>query len=475
MISLGIIKQKIQLKFIFQFLVIVALAFLIGALFSKLTPLLIMGLLVSAILFVFILKKPIWGIFLVALLLPFERLGSYEMSGLTIRPSQLVFILTLVCWITWALVHKKFSLAKNPIFWPAMVFIGLNVLSITNALNVERSTMVLLFTAFTILISFIIPNLVDDQEKLKKLIWFLLLGYLLVTLFGLFQFLGDIIGLPTSITGLREHYTKEILGFPRVQSTTLEPLYFANYLLLPISLLYAWFLSKSSKIKSLHLILLLALGVVNLILTVSRGGYIALAVSIIVVSLFLVKKIIKPKNIAIILIILVIIGLVSVRFLNLDNAFEKFKEHALAIFYGASYNERVYTFEQAQIIWQQNPIIGQGPGSFGPYLSAHPYVTPPEGWNIVNNEPLELLAETGILGLLAIIVIALILIFRTIKAIRKANNPYLKAIAIGLLAAFLGVVVQYQTFSILYITHIWFLIGLMVAVQNIILIKNKDA
>jgi len=37
------------------------------------------------------------------------------------------------------------------------------------------------------------------------------------------------------------------------------------------------------------------------------------------------------------------------------------------------------------------------------------------------------------------------------------------------LAAFVGVLVQYQTFSILYIMHIWFLIGFMISVQNIIL------
>ena len=471
MISLKDFKKRIQFRYIAIFVIIVALAFLIGAFFSTLTTTLIVALVIAAGLFVFILERPTWGIFLVALLLPFERLGSYDISGLTIRPSQIIFILAFICWIIWCLVHKKLKLEKNPIFWPAMIFIGLNVLALTNALNVERSTMVLLFTAFTIFISFVVPNLINDKEKLKKAIWFILLGYLLVTAFGLFQFVGDLAGLPTSITGLRDHYTKDVLGFPRIQSTALEPLYFANYLLIPISILFAWFLSKGSKIKSLHLILLLGLGIVNLILTVSRGGYIALAVSIIVIALFMIKKLLKPKNLLLILIALILIGWVSTQFLQ--DSLDEFTEHTFSVFYGASYEERVYTYEQATIMWHEHPIIGHGPGSFGPYLSAHPYVIPNDGWNIVNNETLELLAETGILGLVLVIIIAIILIVRGIKAVLRAKDPYLKAVAIGLLAAFIGILVQYQTFSIIYVTHVWFLIGLMIAVQNIILTKKE--
>jgi len=36
------------------------------------------------------------------------------------------------------------------------------------------------------------------------------------------------------------------------------------------------------------------------------------------------------------------------------------------------------------------------------------------------------------------------------------------------LAAFVGILVQYQTFSILYIMHIWFVIGMLISVQNLI-------
>ena len=466
------IKEKINIKTVFQFSIIVCISLFIGALISQLTPLLVIALIISAVFFVFIIERPIWGIYILALLLPFERIGSYDISGITIRPSQIIFIITFICWIIWCLLNKKFNLSKNPIFWPTMIFIGINFLAIINAPNPERSFMVLFFTIFTIFISFLVPNLIKNKKSVKKIIIFFLIGYMIVISFGLFQFFGDIIGLPTSITGLREHYTKDVLGFPRIQSTSLEPLYFANYLLIPISVLLAVLLSKASKMKSLHLIILFIIGLVNLILTVSRGGYIAIIVSLAVVLIFMYKKLFKPKNILIILIILILVISLSVRFLNLDDSMEKFREHTFSVFYGASYYERLYTYEQSMTMFYQHPIIGQGPGSFGTFVSAHPYIIPPDGWAIVNNETLEILAETGILGLLAMFIIIIIIIFRSLKAIQMAKEPYYKALLIGLLAAFCGILVQYQTFSILYITHIWFLIGLIIALQNIILNKK---
>lgn len=473
------IKDKIKTNLsklqIFQFGIIVALALVLAAISSVLTPLVIITLLFGAGIFVFVIEKPIWGIFLMALLLPFERIGSYDLAGMTIRPSQIIFFITFIAWIIYNLKNRKFPLVKNPLFWPIILFIGVNVAGLAFAPNLERSVSTLLFTIFTMAIALVIPNLINNKDRVEKVITFLLLGYFLVTIFGIFQFMGDIAGLPTSITGLRGLYTKDILGFPRVQSTALEPLYFANYLLLPLGILLALFLSKRSGLKTATTVGLLALGGINLILTVSRGGYIAAIAMLAVITLFLAQRVFKPKNILILLVILVIIGSLAFRFFNLEDSYQKFKDHTFDIFSGASYFERVYTYEQALNMWRQHPLVGWGSGSFGPYLAAHPYVIPGDGYAIVNNEPLELLAETGILGTLLITIMALIIIIRSLKAIQLAkDDPYLKYVLIGSLAAFIGILIQYQTFSILYITHIWFTIGFIIAIQNIIFSKNAQ-
>jgi O-antigen ligase len=116
--------------------------------------------------------------------------------------------------------------------------------------------------------------------------------------------------------------------------------------------------------------------------------------------------------------------------------------------------------------------LGIGIGNFGPNVAGYPPSAPEEGWLIVNNEPLEILAETGILGFLSIILFLGCLFFRGLYAAFKSKDLYLKIWLIGLLAVLLAFAVQYQTFSTLYITHIWVAIGLLAATQNIFQ-KNK--
>jgi O-antigen ligase len=334
------------------------------------------------------------------------------------------------------------------------------------------------------------PNIVTTKQQLNKVVVALLISFVLVSGFGLFQFLGDMAGLPQSLTGLRDLYTKDVLGFSRVQSTAYEPLYFANYLLIPISILFALWLAGgrahdrwqtglgSVSMRYGILLLLLGLGMVNLVLTVSRGGYLAMAAALLVAGVWYWKKLFRPTTIIIVIICVTVIGFVVVKTLSPSGealTLDKFKEHVSNAFYGASYDERVGTIETAIQAWHEHPLIGVGVGGFGPYAAPHPYYEPKDGWRIVNNEYIEVLAESGIFGLACFIALIMVLIIRSWGAARRTQDPYLKSVMVGLLAAFLGVLVQYLTFSTLYVMHIWVLIGLMVAVQNMALLSEaKD-
>ncbi|MBU0597804.1 O-antigen ligase family protein [Patescibacteria group bacterium] len=436
-----------------------------------------LGLLVFSVIVIFILKQPFIGVLIIALSLPFERIGAYEFGETTIRISQIILVITMIAWFINLFLKNTFKLAKNPLLPLLAVFAVINIISLPGSLNLGRSVIVLAFIIFTMTFSFIVPNLVNTPAKVKKLIMFLLLGFFVVSIFGLWQFLADMSGLPIEVTGLRDLYTKDILGFTRVQSTAYEPLYFANYLLIPLGILFALFLSGKGEMKSTWVILLFGLGIVNFILTVSRGGYIAIAVTLAVVGAFYFRKLFSLQNILIFLIAIVIVGWVAVQALGVGGelfTLEKFQEHIGNAFYGASYDERVETISSAMTMWQESPLVGSGPGSFGPYMANHPFYVPTDGWRIVNNEFIEILAENGIIGLFIFILIILLAVIRSFKAILRTKDFYLKAILIGLLGAFIGVLAQYQTFSTLYIVHVWFLIGLIVAIQNIILLPKND-
>ncbi|OGY84624.1 MAG: hypothetical protein A3F54_00405 [Candidatus Kerfeldbacteria bacterium RIFCSPHIGHO2_12_FULL_48_17] len=461
--------KKISLPILLPWLVggVLALVALMGMYYLQ--PLLVFLAFVAMVCVLIVWNNPMLGIYFVVFFLPFERIGSYEFAGITVRFSQLFTVITLGVWLMRGLIAKKLFFHKNPLFWPMIVFIAINIVSLVSAVNVGRSVMVLAFTIFTMLITFLLPNFVTSRDIVVRVAKILFACTLIVTLFGIYQFIGDLLGLPHTVTGLRSLYTKSVLGFPRVQSTALEPLYFANFLLLPAGWLYALFLKRNNAFRMRRVLPLLVLCGVNLVLTVSRGGYLAFAGMIVALTLFYLRHFFHPKRIVAMVSIFVVVTFVSLQFFSFDNATEKFTEHTAGVFQGASFEERTNTISIAWQVYKNHPFFGIGVGSFGPAAAKHPYLEPEAGWYIVNNEFLELLAEVGVVGFLAFLVIVGVLLVRSWQAWRRVRDPFLEASLVGLMGAFFGILIQYQTFSILYIMHVWFLIGLIISVQNIIL------
>ncbi|MDD5043845.1 MAG: O-antigen ligase family protein [Patescibacteria group bacterium] len=429
-----------------------------------------------AAVFLYILKNPVRGIYLITFFLPFEYIGSYDWRGITIRPSQVLAVLTIVAWILDGLGKKSLKFVRNPIFLPVALYLLVNIIALVNAPNLAHSILVLFFIIFTVGFGFTLPNLVGQKDELIKVIKILFVSTFLVSLFGLYQFIGDMAGLPEWLTGLRHQYTKEILGFTRVQSTFLEPLYFANFLIIPICLLFAnlsEYRTEKSKWKVFEIIVLV-LALVNFILTVSRGAYLGLFFALLTLAIIYRKKFLKPRFLffrqwrtSLWLACFLLLVIISSQFLG--GQFGNFVLHLKDSFSGAAFFERAETFGLAIQAWQEHPIVGIGPGSFGPWVYVSPFIIPEVGWKIVNNLYLEILAESGILGLGFFLWALVILFIKQIKVIGQSRRiaPTVFPIAVGLLAAFVGVFIQYNTFSIIYIMQVWFLVGLIIATLNI--------
>ncbi len=467
-----------------------------SAYFSFLAVPIVIAIVIFAGACIFIFEKPWIGVLLVGFFLPFERIGGIDLIGqTTIRISQVLALVTIVSFVLFSLFIKKENrINPNPILWPLLAFIAICAISLINAENLSRALAVFLFTLFVIVFTLVIPKVVTKTSYVKKIVIVLMLSAVLVSLFGLYQFAGDVVGLPETLTGLRSHYTKEIFGFPRVHSTETEPLYFANYLLIPIAIGAMLFLEgKSHKVKkknaknglknffqgSFFLIGTVVLCIIALGLTLSRGGYLGLATTAIMIFVLGFRRIFKVKNVAVLFILIILVVLIIVGFLNYSGKFsvDIFTEQATTYKEGVGVTERYDAYREAWRLFWRHPILGIGIGNFGPEIAAYPNKMPETGWKIVNNEPLELLAETGIFGFVAILGMVIILIVASIRAMKALNRQeakdvdseriYLRAVLSGFLAAFVGILVQYQTFSTLYVMHVWFVIGMLAALLQI--------
>lgn len=439
-------------------------------------PLLALAGVAAVVLFAAFIRWPLWGMVLVTFLLPFERIGSVDMAGVTIRPSQVVALLLLVAWVVRRAFRGALRWQPVPILWPLLVFFAVQAVGLASAPNQPRAVAVFGFTTFTLAVGMLVPQIVRTERHVQYVLSGLVVTTLLVSAFGLFQFLGDLAGLPTSITGLRDLYTKAVLGFPRVQSTALEPLYFANFLILPLSLIAAIALAKVRTISFAGLPLL-ALGGIVFVLTVARGGYAGLAVALLIILAASWRQVLHPGRLLGLGATAVVVGVLAMQLLSSGTnglSVRMFTTHVQNLFVGASYEERVQTFDVAGQALREHPWFGVGPGQYGPYASINPSHEPKDGWKIVNNLPLELLAENGSIGFLAMLTAWLILVFRSLRAIRRATTPFTRAFAVGALAAFIGTLVQYQTFSIIYIMHVWVGIGLLMVSQNLVLTRPRQ-
>ncbi len=438
----------------------------------------VVGLSVVLIVAYLTYTNPTVGLLAMIFLLPFERVGSIELAGFTLRTSQVIGALLLFVFILSVVLRRAGRVRPNPTVWLGALLILIAVLSMTQAVNGFRAATVLTFVGFTIVVSWLVPHFVTNTAVLRRSVIVLGVSTALVCAFGLFQFAGDLVGLPPSLTGLRDLYTSEVFGFPRIQSTFLEPLYFANFLLIPLGILISLLLAGQKVVRPIWLLALTLLAGVNFVLTLSRGGYIALAFSLLVLAVVYWRKVLAPHRVLLGVLVLAVIVWGASQFLGLtgdrQESIDTFSRQATGIFTGASYTDRATTFEDAWAMAQARPWLGVGIGNFGPNVADFPLVQPEQGWLIVNNEFLEVLAELGIFGFSTFLLLLLVLFIRTIRAIRFARDPFVRAVLVGLLAAFVGVIVQYQTFSILYIMHIWFLFGLMVAAQNIAFDRTTD-
>lgn len=447
---------------------------------------------------VLILRNPQLGLWCILFFLPFERIPSLDVGGITIRINFFFGVVTLLAAFgAWA--YGRLKPAHNPVIWPLLGYFLAAILSVTGAIEVQRSLIVLGFTLFTASFLWLVVNLLRTKEDLRKTVLILFSVSTIVGLFGIYQFLGDAVGLPASLTGLKEGYGLSTLGFPRIQAFSVEPLYLGNFLLLPLSLLFSVLMlrvplfNQSSKVPpspqaskgrstgqvlNVGLWLLFALLSLVLILTVSRGAYLASAVCLLFLMVTLPRQTVRPAHLLVggLLFVTVIAGTAVFIQQGRSDAMEQFIEHITIgdLNEGESTQGRLSAFDVAAQAWQDHPWLGIGLGNFGAYVKDYPDPRELEGYDIVNNEYLEVLAETGLFGFAALAIMLAIVLSRSVVAYKATKDPLIRAGLAGTTSALIGLMVQYNFFSTLFIVYVWVLLGLVIAAQNVALRQENQ-
>jgi O-antigen ligase len=278
---------------------------------------------------------------------------------------------------------------------------------------------------------------------------------------------------PAILSGSEELYLGDaFVGIPRLRGTVCEPLYLGNFLLLAIP--WAWFYRRNGRGWSLLPFGLLLL----LLLTWSRGAWLALGLQLICLGLlsFWGSDAQNPGRDLVLqfrrrrvwltglglLVVLVAVSVLSDRAVlhyPLDRLVQTFSTRDW------SNLTRLYSMQAAWRAWHLSPLLGVG---WGQYSFHFPALVDPLGlqsqfsWPVVNNFPLKILAETGLVGFLVFCTGQGIVLKRSLVRLRRESGVARRGLVIALVSA-LGVGVQLFTFSQYNLPHIWVAWGLLLA------------
>jgi hypothetical protein len=419
--------------------------------------------------------------------LPLERIPSFDVAGLTIKLSLLIGILIVGLEIprflrSFRLKENRKSFIVAPLLF--LIFSLLSLIWSESATFWFKSNLIL---GFNIAVFYAVYSVISNSGSkayLNLIFKTLIISALFIVGFGFWQWIGDLVGLSSTLTGIREEYTAERLGLPRMHSTLLEPLYFGLYLLLPLGLL--WADRTGQIIKNVYTRFgLLSLIYVAILLSLARGAIVASAfIGLIglIYNFTELKKRLKLKDLGKLalggaLALAVLVGATSILGKQgededhlYERGFSTIVGHLETIKpWGSgedevdqnSINSRDEAREDGWAVVKSsfaNVLVGVCAGQYGLSLE------PEQGLEATSNFMLlDVWVEYGLVGIL-IILLFLSAILRNSFSKSYLSNLDLseqeKIFVVGIGIYLLGFLIQSITFGELAITHLWVVLGI---------------
>lgn len=259
----------------------------------------------------------------------------------------------------------------------------------------------------------------DNIEDVFKLLNFMAI---LICIYGIYQyFTGDL----TINTSWTDQGAFGILI--RIYATMRNPNMFAAYLTFNICYAGAYFLKKKADV---YAAINITLSSVCLILTYSRGGFIAFVAAILVLTIVCKKK---KAVVYLVFMILLYYGYNSLRSTS--------RTDFSTIAFDGSSLYRIEIWKASWRLFKENIIFGGGLGSVSKLLSFSSDKL--KGFIVhAHNIPLHLLAETGIVGFTAFLALVLSGINRFLLFWKENKNSEYSYIAIGFIASLTAMLVH---------------------------------
>jgi len=463
-------------------LLLLAGGLLAGMLVGVAGPMIALGLVVAIMGAIVMLRSPLWGlvgVILVSTLLPFATMPF----KIVFTPNFLDLVI-LAAFGVWAL---RYALARETRFkfsslgGMVLLFLFLAAFSFALGLQYNRPTSNNLRQFMEMILSialfFVVINVVQDEDSLFLLARALMLGGAGAAFFGILFYV-----LPRDVTvWILDHLAR--FGYPggygalrfveddpegimRAIGTSIDPNVFGGLLIMVGVFTLPQLASKEPLFPRKWVAGMLALDVVALFLTISRGSLVGFLIGLVAIGLMRYRK-------------LLLWGVIAGMFLAVSMLFLPFTQSYVQHFIeGLTLQDRATLmrlgeYKDALTLISRHPVFGVG------------FIGTPEIDLYVGVSSLYLLMaeEMGLVGVAVFIITMLLFINILITGLRHVHqDPRLEAIMLGILGAMVGLlaagVLDHYLFNLTYphmTSLLWVMVGLGVSASEYALQFHKES
>lgn len=363
--------------------------------------------------------------------------------------------------------------------WDELMFIALVGLWIVRVgiekLTTRQSRFVIPFIVFSsIFVGLYLLNALEPQRALEGLrvyiqyvLWFFV-GFYLLNNRTHFKWIFDlfiIIAFALALYGVYQYYVGVEIPSVWIDSkieTTLKTRVFSiigspnilgSILVLSISMTLAGFLASRNYIKKLVYAGSGAVMLACLVFTFSRGAWIAIALSVVLLGLWLDRRIIW--------------GLILIAFLTpivMPSVYDRLAYMTTDQYKASSERGgRLGRWSNTLSYWQTSPTAGVGLGQYGGAVAKR---YDPEA-QYTDNFYLKTGAETGTIGIISLLLLMIIGLRMARRSLDTIDDPLIKAMGLGIFAGLVGIAAHNAVENVFEVpmmaTYFWFFMGLLTA------------
>lgn len=410
---------------------------------------------------------------------PFDAVISFggtsvQHEGLTL--TRLIAVLLFGVFVARGIWNKDSTIFtvpfSNPVAILIICYIGVMALSGISAHTFSGPLSAMIQRLGLFLSYYLIVGIIRDRRNLRACVIAFVLASVPSTMAGLYEMVsGEPVFEEIQVTEEVKQIGlyAESSGTVRVRGLSPDPLRHAAQLLLQLGLLLAVALNAVSGKEKLAWGLLALLIVANIAASGARSVWLGLAVMI---SLFFLLAPLLHKRL---MILAGGVG-VAIAFVVLMFAFPHLAIRDRLVLDNETSGFRPGLARATVEMVRENPLLGVGAGNFQEELPRYLWAAPSlrsAGMPRSHNVYLSALADTGFIGLLALVAMHVALLLQLVVCWRRAPNRELSILGIGLLSAFVGFWILMQFNALWDDKFFWALMGLSGALANVIAVAGQ--